>query len=420
MRTRKASYPSASDGITFVIKPRFSSPKRSKLYSRDDDSTQGVFSNNPPVECSFDVLHDELLISIMLKLSSSAARPSDLINAMLTCKRFCAAATHRHVLSKASVAALAVKAKNWSDGAARFLLHCARYRNMEAAYMLGMIRFYCLNDREIGATMMAQAALRSHAAALHSLAIIQFNGSGGSRKDKNLKHGVSLCSRAAALGHIDAIRELGHCLQDGYGVRKNVTEGRRLLLQANALEAAAAVASCPRALDVVVGMAASNRGLVETALSLAAASRAPWCSHYRSAMAKVNDLQIRAENYIEQAQTMMQFFQGEGCSLLSDFGINVPSPKLHIANEFLVDWFDLYPPQHGLRLCSHGDCGRPETRRHEFRRCSACGTVNYCSRGCQALDWKLRHKYECKPVENWEFRDEGAYDEQDRDQLRNT
>jgi hypothetical protein len=54
-----------------------------------------------------------------------------------------------------------------------------------------------------------------------------------------------------------------------------------------------------------------------------------------------------------------------------------------------------------LRLCSHVGCGRPETRKHEFRRCSVCGAVNYCSRACQALDWKFRHKAECAPVERW-------------------
>lgn len=38
---------------------------------------------------------------------------------------------------------------------------------------------------------------------------------------------------------------------------------------------------------------------------------------------------------------------------------------------------------------------------HEFRRCSVCGVVNYCSRACQALDWKMRHKAECAPLERW-------------------
>ena len=54
-----------------------------------------------------------------------------------------------------------------------------------------------------------------------------------------------------------------------------------------------------------------------------------------------------------------------------------------------------------LRLCSHALCGRPETRRHEFRRCSVCGVVNYCSRACQALHWKMSHKAECVPMDRW-------------------
>jgi hypothetical protein len=102
-----------------------------------------------------------------------------------------------------------------------------------------------------------------------------------------------------------------------------------------------------------------------------------------------------------------RLLQGSGYSLLSDFGCNVPPSKLHVANKFLVEWFSSHPPSGGLRLCSHANCGRPETRRHEFRRCSACGKVNYCSRACQALDWKLRHKLECNPVADWERADDG-------------
>lgn len=53
---------------------------------------------------------------------------------------------------------------------------------------------------------------------------------------------------------------------------------------------------------------------------------------------------------------------------------------------FMVNWFKkaarVVPGgSPGLRLCSHEHCGRVETRRHEFRRCSACGSVNYCSTG---------------------------------------
>lgn len=225
-------------------------------------------------------------------------------------------------------------------------------------FYLRQIRFYCLQNRGNGASLMAKAAIASHAPALYSLAIVQFNGSGGTKSDKDLRAGVALCARAAFLGHIDALRELGHCLQDGYGVKKNIAEGRRFLIQANARELAAVLVACPSAVVPPSWLA--------------------WSPHRHGS-------------------------EG-GCPLLSDFGCNVPSPAPHPANQFLTEWFSERTgnePGPGLRLCSHASCGRPETRRHEFRRCSVCGAVNYCSRACQALDWKLRHKVECAPVERW-------------------
>lgn len=288
------------------------------------------------------------------------------------------------VLSKASSKTFAVKAEKWSDSAHRFLKQCVNSGNAEACYTLGMvslkllllllfkcfiliftnflncyqIRFYCLQNRESGASLMAKAAMKSHAPALYSLAVIQFNGSGGSKSNKDLRAGVALCARAAYLGHIDALRELGHCLQDGYGVRQNIAEGRRLLVQANARE-------------------------------LAAGLRSPtwWAHFYR---------------YLTPGPL--------SCPLLSDFGCSVPEPELHPANKFLKEWFGSGRGLlgHKLRLCAHGGCGRPETRPHEFRRCSVCGKVNYCSRGCQALDWKLRHKGECIAGERWLEEEDGG------------
>ena len=207
---------------------------------------------------------------------------------------------------------------------------------------------------------MAKAAIKSHAAALYSLAVIQFNGSGGSKNDKDLRAGVALCARAAFLGHVNALRELGHCLQDGYGVRQNKTEGRKLLIQANARE-------------------------LETSLN-SSVKQEPLQQHNR---------RVNYQHYT--------YMTGAGCPLLSDFGCNVPAPESHPVNVFLKEWFESGVGElgQGLRLCSHKGCGRPETRAHEFRRCSVCGTVNYCSRGCQALDWKLRHKMECGPIERW-------------------
>lgn len=194
---------------------------------------------------------------------------------------------------------------------------------------------------------MAKAAIKSHPLALYSLAIVQFNGSGGSKSDKNLRAGVALCGRAAYLGHIDALRELGHCLQDGYGVAQNAAEGRRLLIEANARELASI----------------SNSSI-----------RRPTCAGDHP----------------------------------SASGCNIPAPEAHPANQFLRDWFasGRGVVAQGLRLCSNGGCGRPETRLHEFRRCSVCGNVNYCSRGCQALDWKLRHKTECAPFDRWLIEDD--------------
>uniref|UniRef100_A0A7N0V1M6 MYND-type domain-containing protein n=1 Tax=Kalanchoe fedtschenkoi TaxID=63787 RepID=A0A7N0V1M6_KALFE len=307
---------------------------------------------------AFDVLPDDLVISILSKLSASAGSPADLINAQLTCKRMKSLGMDSVVLEKASKKALTIKARNWSENAHRFLKLCSDSGNVEASYTLGMIRFYCLENRASGASLMAKAAINSHASSLYSLAVIQFNGSGGSKSDKDLRAGAALCARASFLGHIDALRELGHCLQDGYGVRQNIAEGRRFLVQANARELAAVLKSQPA---------------VSWHAEMAAAGSPP-------------------------------------CPLLSDFGCDVPPPEVHPANKFLTEWFaprggDL---GEGLRMCSHEGCGRPETRNHEFRRCSVCGVVNYCSRACQALDWKLRHKAACVPIERWNMDDAAA------------
>ncbi|GAU16645.1 hypothetical protein TSUD_325950 [Trifolium subterraneum] len=191
----------------------------------------------------FESLPDDLVLSVLTKLSSTATSPSDFISVLITCKRLNGLSLNSSVLSKASNKTLSVKAKNWCDSAHRFLKRCVDAGNIEACYTLGMIRFYCLENRGSGASLMAKAAMKSHAPSLYSLAVIQFNGSGGTKNDKDLRAGVALCARAAFLGHIDGLRELGHCLQDGYGVKQNVTEGRRFLVQANARELAAVLSN---------------------------------------------------------------------------------------------------------------------------------------------------------------------------------
>ncbi|PIA51139.1 hypothetical protein AQUCO_01100166v1 [Aquilegia coerulea] len=324
----------------------------------------------------FDELPDDLVVSILAKLSSTAGCPSDLTNVLMTCKRLNGLGLHPLVLSKASPKTFAVKAKNWCEAAHRFLKQCVDSGNIEASYTLGMIRFYCLQNRTTGVSLMAKAAISSHAPSLYSLAVIQFNGSGGTKNDKDLRAGVALCARAAFLGHIDALRELGHCLQDGYGVKQNVAEGRRFLVQANARELASVLSNTT----------------TTTETNNSSSSSCPWMTWHPN----------------------HRNVPGSGCPLLSDFGCNVPAPEPHPASQFLGEWFGNRGgvPGQGLRLCSHDGCGRPETRRHEFRRCSVCGAVNYCSRACQALDWKMRHKVECTPMERWDEVD-GEFDGND-------
>ncbi|GER44785.1 zinc finger family protein [Striga asiatica] len=325
----------------------------------------------------FEALPDDIVLCVLCKLGSTAGCPADFINLLMTCKRFNRLGLHSLVLSKACEKMLAVKAQNWSESAHRFLKLCADSGSVEACYTLGMIRFYCLQNRGSGASLMAKAAIASHAPALYSLAVIQFNGSGGSKNDKDLRAGVALCARAAFLGHVDALRELGHCLQDGYGVRRNVAEGRRFLVKANARELALVLVANPSAV------------VPRSWLT---------CNHHRQPASA-----------------------GGGCPLLSDFGCNVPEPEAHAANRFLSGWFSGRAEDglgSGLRLCSHAGCGRPETRPHEFRRCSVCGAVNYCSRACQALDWKLRHKKECSPAERWgDDEEDGGFDGDGEDVL---
>ncbi|KAJ4831243.1 hypothetical protein Tsubulata_014558 [Turnera subulata] len=74
-------------------------------------------------------------------------------------------------------------------------------------FMLGFssirmqIRFYCVQTRGSGALLMAKAAIKSHAPALYSLSIIQFNGSGGSKSDKDLRAGVPEPLRGPPVPH---------------------------------------------------------------------------------------------------------------------------------------------------------------------------------------------------------------------------
>ncbi|XP_057948241.1 F-box protein At1g67340-like [Malania oleifera] len=167
----------------------------------------------------FDALPDDLVLSILCMLSSTANSPSDVVSVRITCKRLSRLVVHPLVLRGAGLKAFDINAGNWSASADWFLEQCASAGNVEAVYTLGMIRFYCLKNRKSGISLMVEAALKSHALATYSIAVILFN-------DPNyIKYCVpvaaTLCARAASLGHVDALRDLG--------LPRNV-RARRLLL----------------------------------------------------------------------------------------------------------------------------------------------------------------------------------------------
>ncbi|KAH7292429.1 hypothetical protein KP509_29G067600 [Ceratopteris richardii] len=389
MRTRRASY--GDTGVPRSLKR----PRRKRCCDVGDvtvahicDASQkrarwncstpaaGGSDGECPPSCSFlDRLPDDLLISVLACVSSSAESPKDILNTALTCKRFMKLTGCPAVMREVSKEALRVDASRWCTAAAAYLTKCADAGNLEACFILGMIQFYCLTDRKAGLDMLGKAAAGSHGGALHALAVIHFNGSGGGRADKNLRAGVLLCARAAVLRHVDAMRELGHCLQDGYGVLKNVIHGRRLILEANIYEASMEA-------KTLQSVFRSSDGVSASACLAALASKM-----------KVNGPKL-----------LYRLLDARSHSMASDFGCSVAPPPPSIAHKFLRDWFKIRSLPPGLRMCSHSNCGRPETRRHEFRRCSACGLVNYCSRACQAMDWKLQHKLHCASVVRWQNR----------------
>merc|ERR1712012_456771 len=53
------------------------------------------------------------------------------------------------------------------------------------------------------------------------------------------------------------------------------------------------------------------------------------------------------------------------------------------------DWKTELNASKYLQICRA--CGCPGTK-----KCSGCGKVSYCCRNHQTLDWKARHKFECK------------------------
>lgn len=270
-------------------------------------------------------------------------------------------------------------AENWTEGASAFAEAAVDAGSVFAAFLVGSVDFYCRDARREtpelaaagrtrGASLLARAAVAGSPDAHHTLAIMHFNGSGGKRKDKDPETGAAFCARGNILfGSANAKRELGHCLQDGFGVEQDVPLGRKLLA-----EAAAADVATP-AMDAAVVAATVAAAAAEERLR-----KRNDINTLNAAVAAAAEVSAAAKHAAEQHLT---------------------APPVA---RFLLDWYDpnvcgnvLQP---GTHACSHPLCGRVETRRHEFRRCSCCGRTRYCSRSCQSLDWRLQHKFACLPL----------------------
>lgn len=85
MRTRRESYPSPSDGITYTIRPL--QQKKRRQVEGEDCGRPRKFARPPSARkhssSGFDHLPEDLLIIILAALSATSTSPADLVNAML-------------------------------------------------------------------------------------------------------------------------------------------------------------------------------------------------------------------------------------------------------------------------------------------------------------------------------------------------
>jgi hypothetical protein len=175
---------------------------------------------------------------------------------------------------------------------------------------------------------------------MYSLAVIMFNGSGGGEAQRDICSATAMCARAASLGHVIALRELGFCMHDGYGCNRSITEGKRLVALAKSLEMA-------EALDPSGSLLGPKK-------------------HGKGGQPNLAN------------QFMVEWFAAENAAVRTA-GCAVEE----------------------LSMCCNMLCGRQETRPREFRRCVVCSTTIYCSRACQSRHWTTHHRRVCAPAPAW-------------------
>ncbi|CAI5474626.1 unnamed protein product [Closterium sp. Yama58-4] len=460
-------------------------------------------------------LPSDILRVIMDKVVSRAHFPAQIGNVMLSCRALRALCWSQQALAAVSPAVLHIRASQWSPRANRFLSACAAAGNAPAAYFLGMITFYSFGNYAEGLKLLAKAALAGHAAAMYALSVVHFNGSGMAQAQRNLPVALALCARAASLGHTPAMRELGYCLHDGYGLPRDAAQAQQLLLEAEALE----TAEKARVDGVVQGGSKpaevrGGDGVDGSRLEQGVEGREEQGEEDReeqeeegSAAQEEADM-IFAREILQSGELQSVLTKAEGCGDVApaessqesaaaeaapagaaateaeagagadaeaasvDPAARVSAPStdatttdnitdMHSldskewepsspslaelmelqedescrptdpAHFFLLEWqklngivsnthsihipalpshgvaaaFDLSPTAPAapaatgtspvLHACSNPQCGRQETREHEFRCCAACTEAKYCSRACQAADWVGGHRVAC-------------------------
>jgi len=76
-----------------------------------------------------------------------------------------------------------------------------------------------------------------------------------------------------------------------------------------------------------------------------------------------------------------------------DSGVPAPIPEWYKFSTVTMG-----PRKIGYDCCARRGCFETETVDTPFSRCASCKVPYYCSRDCQVVDWKERHKHVCKDV----------------------
>ena len=101
-------------------------------------------------------------------------------------------------------------------------------------------------------------------------------------------------------------------------------------------------------------------------------------------------------------QMLRQLISCDGAETINDL-LGILQKEMESGTPAPVpDWYEystvrMGPRKIGYDGCSNRGCYHTEVHdKPRFSRCSKCKVAIYCSRDCQATDWKARHKKVCK------------------------